>query len=166
MPNSNITQRGTQASGLGVMIGRCSLDCQHGRQNAWFFLFSFFLQEEKKSYSLSKWNWFFLKVYLPFQYICVEFVFCFFSLVCELVFFFSFRVFSVQFLFFILPVPIDTRVVEIFRISVCQLLNGIYVSSYFFESVVRQLLWSRGGSNDNTTRKSVIRNILKKIVQT
>ena len=30
MSNSNITQRGTQASGLGVMIGRCSLDSQHG----------------------------------------------------------------------------------------------------------------------------------------
>ena len=31
MSNSNITQRGTQASVLGVMIGRCSLDSQHGR---------------------------------------------------------------------------------------------------------------------------------------
>ena len=27
----NITQRGTQAIGLGVMIGRCSPDSQHGR---------------------------------------------------------------------------------------------------------------------------------------
>ena len=27
----NITQCGTQATGLGVMIGRCSPDCQHGR---------------------------------------------------------------------------------------------------------------------------------------
>ena len=31
MSNSNITQRGTQDSDLGVMIGRCSLDCQHER---------------------------------------------------------------------------------------------------------------------------------------
>ena len=30
-PNHNITQRGTQATGLGVMIGRCSPDSQHGR---------------------------------------------------------------------------------------------------------------------------------------
>ena len=29
--NLNITKRGTQATGLGVMIGRCSLDSQHGR---------------------------------------------------------------------------------------------------------------------------------------
>ena len=33
MSNSNITQRGTQASGLGVMIGRYFLDSQHGRPN-------------------------------------------------------------------------------------------------------------------------------------
>ena len=33
MSNSNITQRGTQASNLGVMIGRCSLDNQHGRSD-------------------------------------------------------------------------------------------------------------------------------------
>ena len=31
MSNSNITPHGTQASGLGVTIGRCSLDSQHGR---------------------------------------------------------------------------------------------------------------------------------------
>ena len=31
MSNSNITQRGSQASGLGVMIGRCSPDSQHER---------------------------------------------------------------------------------------------------------------------------------------
>ena len=31
MSNSNITQRGTQASDLGVMIGKCSLDSLHGR---------------------------------------------------------------------------------------------------------------------------------------
>ena len=31
MSNHNITQRGTQATGLGVMIGMCSLDSQHGR---------------------------------------------------------------------------------------------------------------------------------------
>ena len=31
MSNHNITQRGTQATGLGVMTGRCSPDCQHGR---------------------------------------------------------------------------------------------------------------------------------------
>ena len=31
MLNLNITKRGTQATGLGVMIGRCSPDCQHGR---------------------------------------------------------------------------------------------------------------------------------------
>ena len=31
MSNHNIIQRGTQATGLGVMIGRCSLDSQHGR---------------------------------------------------------------------------------------------------------------------------------------
>ena len=31
MPNLNITKRGTQAIGLGVMICRCSLDSQHGR---------------------------------------------------------------------------------------------------------------------------------------
>ncbi len=31
MLNQNMTQRGTQATGLGVMIGRCSLDSQHGR---------------------------------------------------------------------------------------------------------------------------------------
>ena len=31
MSNHNITQRGTQATGLGVMIGRCSPDSQHGR---------------------------------------------------------------------------------------------------------------------------------------
>ena len=31
MSNSNFTQRGTQGSDLGVMIGRCSLDSQHGR---------------------------------------------------------------------------------------------------------------------------------------
>ena len=30
MSNLNITKRGTQATGLGVMIGRCSLDSQHG----------------------------------------------------------------------------------------------------------------------------------------
>ena len=29
--NHNITQRGTQATGLGAMIGMCSLDGQHGR---------------------------------------------------------------------------------------------------------------------------------------
>ena len=31
MSNHNITQRGTQATGLGVMIGRCSTDSQHVR---------------------------------------------------------------------------------------------------------------------------------------
>ena len=31
MSNHNITQRGTQAKGLGVMIGRCSPDSQHER---------------------------------------------------------------------------------------------------------------------------------------
>ena len=31
MSNPNITQRGTQATGLGDMIGRCSPDSQHGR---------------------------------------------------------------------------------------------------------------------------------------
>ena len=31
MSNHNITQRGTQAIGLGVMIGRCSPDSQHGK---------------------------------------------------------------------------------------------------------------------------------------
>ena len=31
MSYHNITQRGTQATGLGVMIGRCSPDSQHGR---------------------------------------------------------------------------------------------------------------------------------------
>ena len=31
MSNHNITQRGTQATGLGIMIGRCSPDSQHGR---------------------------------------------------------------------------------------------------------------------------------------
>ena len=31
MSNLNITQRGTQATGLGVMFGRCSPDSQHGR---------------------------------------------------------------------------------------------------------------------------------------
>ena len=31
MSNHNITQRGTKATGLGVMIGRCSPDSQHGR---------------------------------------------------------------------------------------------------------------------------------------
>ena len=31
MSNSYFTQRGAQDSGLGVMIGRCSLDSQHGR---------------------------------------------------------------------------------------------------------------------------------------
>ena len=31
MPNHNIPQCGTQATGLGVMIGRCSPDSQHGR---------------------------------------------------------------------------------------------------------------------------------------
>ena len=31
MSNHNITQCGTQATGLGVMIGRCSPDSQHGR---------------------------------------------------------------------------------------------------------------------------------------
>ena len=31
MSNHSITQRGTQAKGLGVMIGRCSPDSQHGR---------------------------------------------------------------------------------------------------------------------------------------
>ena len=31
MLNQNMTQRGTQATGLGVMIGRCSPDSQHGR---------------------------------------------------------------------------------------------------------------------------------------
>ena len=34
MSNSNITQRGTQASGLCLMIGRCSLDSQHGRPDS------------------------------------------------------------------------------------------------------------------------------------
>ena len=29
--NCNSTQRGTQATGLGVMVGRCSPDSQHGR---------------------------------------------------------------------------------------------------------------------------------------
>ena len=33
MSNSNITQRETQASGLGVMNGRCSPDSQHGRSD-------------------------------------------------------------------------------------------------------------------------------------
>ena len=33
MSNSNFTQRGTQDSDLGVMIGRCSLDSQHGRSD-------------------------------------------------------------------------------------------------------------------------------------
>ena len=31
MSNNNITKRGTQATGLGVMIGRCFPDSQHGR---------------------------------------------------------------------------------------------------------------------------------------
>ena len=31
MSNHNITQRGTQVTGLGVMIGKCSFDRQHGR---------------------------------------------------------------------------------------------------------------------------------------
>ena len=31
MSNLNITKRGTQATGLGVVIGRCSPDSQHGR---------------------------------------------------------------------------------------------------------------------------------------
>ena len=31
MSNHNITQRGTRATGLGVMIGKCSADSQHGR---------------------------------------------------------------------------------------------------------------------------------------
>ena len=31
MSNHNITKRGTQATGLGVIIGRCSPDSQHGR---------------------------------------------------------------------------------------------------------------------------------------
>ena len=31
--NHNITQRGTQATGLGVMIGRCSPDSQHVRSD-------------------------------------------------------------------------------------------------------------------------------------
>ena len=31
MSNLNITKRGTQATGLGVMISRCSPDSQHGR---------------------------------------------------------------------------------------------------------------------------------------
>ena len=31
MLNQNMTQRGTQATGLGVMIGRCSPDSQRGR---------------------------------------------------------------------------------------------------------------------------------------
>ena len=31
MLNQNMTQRGTQATGLGIMIGRCSPDSQHGR---------------------------------------------------------------------------------------------------------------------------------------
>ena len=31
MSNHNITQRRTQATGLGVIIGRCSPDSQHGR---------------------------------------------------------------------------------------------------------------------------------------
>ena len=31
MLNQNMTPRGTQATGLGVMIGRCSPDIQHGR---------------------------------------------------------------------------------------------------------------------------------------
>ena len=34
MSNDNITQRGTQATGLGVMIGRCSPDSQHGRPDS------------------------------------------------------------------------------------------------------------------------------------
>ena len=33
MTNHNIAKRGTQATGLGVMIGRCSLDSQHGRSD-------------------------------------------------------------------------------------------------------------------------------------
>ena len=33
MSNSYFTQRGAQDSDLGVMIGRCSLDSQHGRPN-------------------------------------------------------------------------------------------------------------------------------------
>ena len=31
MLNQNMTQRGTQATGLDIMIGRCSPDSQHGR---------------------------------------------------------------------------------------------------------------------------------------
>ena len=31
MSNHNITQRGTQATGLGIMIGKCSPDSQHRR---------------------------------------------------------------------------------------------------------------------------------------
>ena len=33
MSNSYFTQRGAQESDLGVMIGRCSLDSQHGRSD-------------------------------------------------------------------------------------------------------------------------------------
>ena len=33
MSNSYFTQRGAQDSALGVMIGRCSLDSQHGRSD-------------------------------------------------------------------------------------------------------------------------------------
>ena len=33
MTNHNITQRGTQDTGSGVMIGMCSLDSQHGRHD-------------------------------------------------------------------------------------------------------------------------------------
>ena len=33
MSNHNITKRRTQATGLGVMIGRCSPDSQHGRSD-------------------------------------------------------------------------------------------------------------------------------------
>ena len=33
MLNQNMTQRGTQAAGLGVMIGKCSPDSQHVRSN-------------------------------------------------------------------------------------------------------------------------------------
>ena len=33
MSNLNITKRGTQATGLGIMIGRCSPDSQRGRSS-------------------------------------------------------------------------------------------------------------------------------------
>ena len=119
-----------------------------------FFSFFFFTRSGEKSltYSFSKWNWFF-----TFLFNISASSSFFFFLVCEFVFFFPsvFLAYSSFLLFY------QCRVVEIFRVSVCQLLTGVRVNSNFFESVVRQLLWSRGGLNDNTTRIWEIRNILK-----